>query len=97
TALSTSRMEAVKSYLEKMWNISANRIKTEVRNLPEKPSNPLTPDGMQENRQGNNIIVDAGNTDVVNTSDTLRVANPRRSDLSPQLFQVKVLLRGRLR
>ncbi len=84
-ALSSNRLEAVKSYLQAVWNINGYRIKTEVRNLPEKPSNPITQDGMEENRRVEITSSIPEITDVVNTNDTVRVTNPPLIRFKPSI------------
>lgn len=86
TDLSTERMRAVKTYFENVWNISPSRIKTSVRNLPEKPSNPLTLDGMQENRRVEIASSMPEITDVVNTNDTTRIPNPPMLRFKPAII-----------
>ncbi|MBI3259650.1 MAG: OmpA family protein [Ignavibacteriae bacterium] len=83
--LSSKRIDAIKSYLESVWNINAYRIKTVVRNLPEKSSNPLTSDGMQENRRVEIASSIPEITDVVNTNDTLRITNPPLIRFKPSI------------
>lgn len=51
TSLSQSRAETVRNYFISVWQIPESRLKLEVRNLPEKPSNPATPIGQEENRR----------------------------------------------
>ncbi|MBS1538481.1 MAG: hypothetical protein JST20_12120 [Bacteroidetes bacterium] len=84
--LSSERLESVKSYLQAVWNIDTYRIKTFIRNLPLKPSNPLSYDGMQENRR----VEIASNmpeiTDVVNTNDTIRVPSPPVLRFKPSII-----------
>jgi outer membrane protein OmpA-like peptidoglycan-associated protein/Mg-chelatase subunit ChlD len=49
--LSTLRAEAVRDYLKSIWNIAADRMTIEERNLPEKPSSIRLKDGQAENRR----------------------------------------------
>ncbi len=50
--LSELRANTVKNYLVNTWNIEPERIKIKSRNLPEKPSTPITePDKIMENRR----------------------------------------------
>jgi outer membrane protein OmpA-like peptidoglycan-associated protein len=49
--ISRARAEAVKRYFMDTWGIPASRLITSARDLPEKPSNPRTPDGQEENRR----------------------------------------------
>lgn len=50
-SLSTQRAEAVRDYLEAIWNIAQERITVEVRNLPAKPSSMKLKEGQAENRR----------------------------------------------
>jgi len=49
--LSTQRAEAVRDYLQKVWNIDPERIAIEARNLPETPSSRRLKEGQAENRR----------------------------------------------
>ncbi|NJC88879.1 MAG: VWA domain-containing protein [Desulfuromonas sp.] len=49
--LSTQRAEAVRSYLQAVWNIAPERMPIEVRNLPEMPSTSRIEEGQAENRR----------------------------------------------
>ena len=49
--LSTARAESVRDYLQTVWNISPDRIKTDARNLPEIPSTSRIEEGRAENRR----------------------------------------------
>jgi outer membrane protein OmpA-like peptidoglycan-associated protein len=49
--LSSSRAQTIKDYLVKVWGISAARINTQARELPEKISNRSITEGRQENRR----------------------------------------------
>lgn len=75
-ALSHARAEAVKKYFMEVWNIAASRIATVARDLPEKPSNPRTPDGQEENRRVEIACDDPDVLDVFVAHDTARTALP---------------------
>ncbi len=49
--LSAARAEAVRDYLQTVWNIAPERITTDVRNLPEIPSSSRLEEGQAENRR----------------------------------------------
>lgn len=49
--LSAERAEAVRDYLQTVWNIAPERMKTEARNLPVKPSTRNLKEGQAENRR----------------------------------------------
>jgi WD40 repeat protein/outer membrane protein OmpA-like peptidoglycan-associated protein len=58
TALSKKRAEAIRDYWRGTWGIAEKRVKIQVRNKPERPSNNATEDGLAENRRVE-IIFDA--------------------------------------
>ncbi len=49
--LSTQRAEAVKNYLQTVWNIAPERMTIEARNLPQMPSASKSAEGQAENRR----------------------------------------------
>lgn len=49
--LSTQRAEAVRDYLQTVWNIAPGRMPIEVRNLPAMPSTSRLEEGQAENRR----------------------------------------------
>jgi len=49
--ISTQRAEAVKNYLQTVWNIAPERLSIEARNLPEIPSTKSKAEGQAENRR----------------------------------------------
>jgi len=49
--LSTRRAEAVRDYLQTVWDIAPGRMPIEVRNLPEMPSTSRLEEGQAENRR----------------------------------------------
>src|SRR5690606_29896371 len=51
TDLSKSRAQTVYDYLNKVWGISADRMKIEFRNFPDIKSNPKDSMGLAENRR----------------------------------------------
>lgn len=51
TKLSTLRAEAVKNYLQTIWNIAPERMKIEARNLPKMSSASNSKEGQAENRR----------------------------------------------
>ncbi len=51
TKLSAARAEAVSGYLQDVWKIQGKRIDVRQRNLPERSSAAVTPNGMAENRR----------------------------------------------
>ncbi|HYM35910.1 MAG TPA: OmpA family protein, partial [Steroidobacteraceae bacterium] len=51
TDLSRQRAEIVKKYLVDIWGIDASRLPIEARNLPQNPTLPTSPEGIDENRR----------------------------------------------
>lgn len=49
--LSTLRAEAVRDYLQTVWNIAPDRMTTKALNLPAKPSSVNSKEGQAENRR----------------------------------------------
>jgi outer membrane protein OmpA-like peptidoglycan-associated protein len=49
--LSTQRAEAVRNYLQQVWNIAPERMAIEARNLPQMPSASRLKEGQAENRR----------------------------------------------
>jgi len=83
--LSRSRAEKVKNYLERVWNISPQRLSVEARNLPEKPSNPTDIDGAMENRRVELYSNDWHILEPVFSIDTARVPKPGNVKFGPQV------------
>ncbi len=74
--LARSRAQSVHDYLQNVWGIPDSRMTIETRGLPQKPSNPDVPDGIEENQRveiysDNNRIFEP-----VLTDDTLRTVTP---------------------
>ena len=76
TALSASRARAVSRYFQDIWNIPSSRFTVVARNLPEKPSNPRTPLGQEENRRVELTCDDPAVLDVFLANDTTRIPAP---------------------
>ncbi|MGB9851649.1 MAG: OmpA family protein [Candidatus Kapaibacteriota bacterium] len=74
--LSRRRAEAVRNYFTNVWNIEPERIKIVERNLPENPSNPNDPDGIEENRRVEIIANIPQIFEPLVVEDTLREVNP---------------------
>jgi len=76
TALSEERTKTIRDYFINVWKIDPSRLITNARNLPEKPSNPRSVDGQQENRRVE-IASDVPEVlDVFLANDTIRTPNP---------------------
>ena len=74
--LSERRAEAVRRYLVDVWGIPESRIRVSARNMPEKHSSQVTPDGAAENRRVEISSNDPRMLAPVITRDTLRIATP---------------------
>lgn len=76
TELSEQRANAVKEYFLKTWNIEEKRLIVRYRNLPEKPSNNDTDDGIAENRR---VELSSDTWKIIEPvilNDTIRTSNP---------------------
>ncbi|MDH4101011.1 MAG: OmpA family protein [Nitrospirota bacterium] len=83
--LSTQRAEAVKNYLQTIWKIDPERIKTEARNLPEKPSTSRLDEGRTDNRRVEIISSDpAILVPILSVYLTTRIDTPSLS-LNPEV------------
>lgn len=74
--LSRRRAEAVRNYLVNVWNIEPERIKVVAKNLPDNPSNPNDPDGVEENRRVEIFANIPQIFEPLVVEDTLREVNP---------------------
>jgi outer membrane protein OmpA-like peptidoglycan-associated protein len=76
-ALSEARASAVKQYLCGTWGIAPQRVTIQSRNLPEKPSLPLTEaDKREENRRVEITVSLPEYFKWIVTADTVRTVNP---------------------
>ncbi len=83
--LSRKRAESVRDYLTTVWGIAPDRLRLEAGNLPEKRSNPLTPDGQGENRRVEIASTVPDVLDVLLINDTVRTSSPPIVRLMPTL------------
>jgi outer membrane protein OmpA-like peptidoglycan-associated protein len=81
--LSKQRATSVRNYFVDVWGIDANRIQIKTQNLPDKPSNPAIPEGVEENQRAeiysNNIEI----LRPVKLSEIQRTSNPPIVELFP--------------
>ncbi|MFC2131274.1 OmpA family protein [Bacteroidota bacterium] len=74
--LSMKRAETIKDYFLNIWNIDDGRLKIEVRNLPEKPSTPISQiEKIEENRR---VELQSDEYEIVKPvfmTDTIRTLN----------------------
>lgn len=78
--LSLRRAEAVKNYLVRLWNIPAQRIKIESRNLPANASRTAEVDASAADAENRRVEFSSDNAAIlapVISRDTLRNTNPK--------------------
>lgn len=84
--LSRNRAENVKNFLINEWDINGERIEIEAKNLPEIPSNPSTPAGVEENRR---VEMKTQYNDIIfaplTVRDTLRETTPPMLRFKPRV------------
>ena len=84
--LSKKRAENVKNFLVAEWSISPDRITVQAKNLPDVPSNPTKPTGIEENRRVelkskfNEILFKP-----ITVRDTIRQTNPPNLRFKPRV------------
>lgn len=76
TVLSEVRARAVYEYFHSVWNIPQSQLSVLARDLPEKPSNPKTPIGQEENRRVELTCDEPEVLDVFLANDTTRIPDP---------------------
>jgi len=75
--LSKKRAETVSKYFVEVWKINPKRIIVQERNLPSKPSNEATPEGVEENQR---VEIYSETPEIlapVSNLDTLFFASPK--------------------
>jgi WD40 repeat protein/outer membrane protein OmpA-like peptidoglycan-associated protein len=87
--LSRKRAEAIRTYWRDVWSIEEKRVKIQARNKPERPSNALTTDGIEENRRVE-IVFDSPVSALAAlapmvTSEPVLLAEPESIILVPSL------------
>ena len=83
--LSQSRAEAAAAYLMHVWNIDADRLRIDGRDLPGIPSNNLEADGVAENRRVEIMSSDDRILQPVTTRSTERLITPRQIIFRPAI------------
>lgn len=84
--LSRARANAVKDYLVNNLGISPDRISIQSQNLPSKPSNPTTIDGIQENQRAEISTDNRSILEPLELSQIDKVANPPVIEIEPNLM-----------
>lgn len=74
--LAQRRAETIKQYFTRIWNIAPDRIKTQARLLPEKPSPSTIAQGKAENRRVEIIATDERITDPIVVTNLEHLATP---------------------
>lgn len=83
--LSKERALAIRNYLISL-GIDPNRITLNIQNLPSKPSNPTTPDGIQENQRAEIVTDNFNILEPLQLSQIDKVANPPIIEIEPSLI-----------
>jgi hypothetical protein len=81
--LANERAGAVAVYLERVWNITPDRLKIETKGLPGKPSSLTTDDGKEENRRVEITANDPSILGVETLGDTDLSTNPPVMEFVP--------------
>lgn len=95
--LSRGRAESVRDYLVGVWGIEARRLRIDAVNLPEKKSNPLTPDGQAEDRRVEIASSIPEILDVLVIDDTVRTSSPPIVRLHPVITSATGVREWRVR
>jgi outer membrane protein OmpA-like peptidoglycan-associated protein len=86
--LSRKRAETLKEYFIKVWDIEQERLKTEARNLPEKPSTPIEQfEKIEENRRVELLSDEYEIVKPIFMSDTVRIAEIPKIRFRPKVNQ----------
>lgn len=83
--LSLARANAIRDYFVSVWNINPSRLKVESVNLPTKPSNPIIPEGIQENSRVEISSNDKNILKPVYLREVLRESNPPQIEIYPAI------------
>jgi outer membrane protein OmpA-like peptidoglycan-associated protein len=83
--LSKKRAEAVKEYLVNVWGVDPKRIKIKARNLPEKMTNPIIPEGIEENQRVEIYSKDWKLFQPVSLRQIQRTSNPPFVEIFPEV------------
>lgn len=94
--LALRRAARVRDYLTQVWGIDRGRIAIRSRGLPERPSNPSSVDGQEENRRVGISSSASYLLDLVNVRDTIRVSDPPRLRIRPSVVHDTAIASWRL-
>lgn len=86
TTLSGQRAETIAAYLSSVWNIPSSRLVINARQLPERPSPMLLPEGTEENRRVEMSSNDPLLFAPVVLTDTIRTVDPPTVRFRTRLF-----------
>ncbi len=81
--LSQKRAEVVRDYLINVWNIDPARFSVRSQALPSSPSNPVSPEGQQENSRVDLVASDFNLIKPVAIKDITVKANPPIVEIVP--------------
>ena len=79
------RSETIAIYLKDIWNISPNRIRISIREIPDNPSNNTYPEGQAENRRVELILSDPSLFETIVLNDTIRAISPSKVIIEPKI------------
>lgn len=96
SGLAMRRAVGVRDYLMRVWGIDRRRIAIRSRELPERPSNPSSTDGQEENRRVEISSSDRYTLDIVNVRDTIRISDPPRLRVRPTIVHDTTIASWRL-
>lgn len=81
--LSKQRATSVRNYFVDVWGIDASRIQIKIQNLPDKPSNPAIPEGIEENQRAEIYSDNSEILQPIRLNEIQRTANPPIVELFP--------------
>jgi outer membrane protein OmpA-like peptidoglycan-associated protein/Mg-chelatase subunit ChlD len=85
TDISLRRAESVRAYLHYIWQIEAQRITVDYRNLPEMPSTSRIAEGQAENRRVEIRSQHPAILDTVNSEYVQKVSDQEQLRIVPQI------------
>lgn len=94
--LALRRAARVRDYLTQVWGIHRSRIAIGSRGLPERPSNPSSVDGQEENRRVEISSNAPFLLDLVSVRDTIRRSDPPRLRIRPSIVHDTAIASWRL-
>lgn len=83
--LAKARAETIKNYLARIWSIAPDRIRTQARLLPEKPSPSTVAQGEEENRRVEITSTDERITDPIIVTNIEHLGTPSEIKLRTRI------------